>query len=187
MATKNKLNICLASSELTPLAKTGGLADVIAALSAYLNDAGHDIRALIPFYSSIRREGLTIEPVAGLQNLPITIAESDFMYSIDVTTLPGSKLPVYLLRCPAMYDRPDVYSDGNDEALRFIFLSRVAREMCQRMQFAPDIFHCHDWHTALIPLFLRTMYAWDTLFASSRSVLTILIIGYDGVFGTDIL
>ena len=94
MATKNKLNICLASSELTPLAKTGGLADVNAALSAYHNDSGHDIRALIPFYSSIQRDGLTIEPVAGLQNLPITIGESDFMYSIDVTTLSGSKLPV---------------------------------------------------------------------------------------------
>ena len=136
---------------MTPLANTGGLADVNAALSAYLNDAAHDIRALIPCYSSIRREGLTIEPVAGLQNLPITIAESDFMCSIDVTMLPGSKLPVYLLRCPAMYDRPDGYSDGNDEALRCIFLSRGAIEMCQRMQFAPDIFHCHYFHKSLIP------------------------------------
>jgi starch synthase len=187
VATENKLNICLASSELTPLAKTGGLADVNAALSAYLNDSGHDIRALIPFYSSIQRDGLTIEPVAGLQNLPITIGDSDFMYSIDVTTLPGSKLPVYLLRCPALYDRPDIYSDSGDEALRFIFLSRVAIEMCQRMQFAPDIFHCHDWHTALIPLFLRTMYAWDKLFADTRSVMTIHNIGYQGVFGPEIL
>lgn len=187
MANKNKLNICLASSELTPLAKTGGLADVNAALSAYLHEAGHDIRVLIPFYSSIRRDGLKIESVPGLQNLPITIGQSDFMYSIDVTTLPGGKLPIYLLRCPALFDRPDLYSESSDEHVRFIFLSRVAIEMCQRMQFAPDIFHCHDWHTALIPLFLRTNYAWDKLFANTRSVMTIHNIGYQGVFGADIL
>lgn len=184
---KNKLNICLASSELTPLAKTGGLADVNAALSAYLNDTGHDIRALIPFYSSMTRNGLTIEPVAKLQNLPISIGSRDFMYSIDKTTLPASNLPVYLLRCPALFDRPGIYTEAADEHLRFIVLSRVAIEMCQRMQFAPDIFHCHDWHTSLIPLFLRTLYAWDDLFAGTRSVLTIHNIGYQGVFGSSIL
>lgn len=184
---KNKLNICLASSELTPLAKTGGLADVNSALSAYLNDTGHDVRALIPFYSSMARNGLKIEPVANLQNLPISIGSRDFVYSIDLTTLPGSKLPVYLLRCPALYDRPDIYTEAADEHLRFILLSRVAIEMCQHMQFAPDIFHCHDWHTSLIPLFLRTLYAWDKLFAGTRSVLSIHNIGYQGVFGADIL
>ena len=187
MAIKNKLNICLASSELTPLAKTGGLADVNSALSAYLNDTGHDIRALIPFYSSLKRDGLDVSPVAKLQNLVITIGGRDFHYSIDVTTLPASKLPVYLLRCPALYDRPGIYTEADDEHLRFILLSRAAIEMCQRMRFAPDIFHCHDWHTALIPLFLRTSYAWDTLFAKTRSVMTIHNIGYQGVFGAHIL
>jgi len=187
VATKPKLKICLASSELTPLAKTGGLADVNAALSAYLNDSGHDIRALIPFYSSMKRDGLKIAPVARLQNLPIVIGDHIFHYSIDVTTLPSSGLPVYLLRCPALFDRPDIYTEASDEHLRFILLSRVAIEMCQRMRFSPDIFHCHDWHTALIPLFLRTTYAWDKLFADTRSVLTIHNIGYQGVFGADVL
>ena len=186
MATNNKLKICLASSELTPLAKTGGLADVNAALSAYLNDTGHDIRVLIPFYASMKRDGLKIEPVKNLQNLFISIGPWDFRYSIDVTTLPASRLPVYLLRCPALYDRPGIYTQGADEHLRFILLSRVAIEMCQRMRFSPDIFHCHDWHTALIPLFLRTLYAWDKLFANTRSVLTIHNIGYQGVFGAGI-
>ncbi|MGB5258049.1 MAG: glycogen synthase, partial [Woeseiaceae bacterium] len=187
MANNNKLNICLASSELTPLAKTGGLADVNSALSAYLNDAGHDIRALIPFYSNMTRNGLKIEPVDNLQNLSITVGSSSFRYSIDVTTLPATGLPVYLLRCPALYDRPGIYTQAADEHLRFIVLSRVAIEMCQRMRFAPDIFHCHDWHTALIPLFLRTLYAWDKLFAKTRSVLTIHNIGYQGLFGAAIL
>lgn len=186
-AKKNKLKICLASSELTPLAKTGGLADVSAALSAYLHRAGHDVRVLIPFYSSIRRDRFDIEPVAGLQDLAIQVGPWDVEYSIDKTTLPESGLPVYLLRCPALYDRPSLYTSGSDEHLRFILLSRVAIEMCQHMRFAPNVFHCHDWHTSLIPLFLRTIYSWDKLFFDSRSVLTIHNIGYQGVFGADIL
>ena len=59
--------------------------------------------------------------------------------------------------------------------------------MCQHMAFAPDIFHCHDWHTALIPMYLRTLYAWDNLFANTRSVLTIHNIGYQGIFNAHIL
>lgn len=187
LAQTDKLKICLASSELTPLAKTGGLADVNVALAVYLHQQGHDIRVLIPFYPSIDRNGLNIESVAGLQNLSIAIGPTEFHYSIDRGVLPESGLPVYLLRCPTLYDRETIYTTSIDEHLRFILLSRVAIEMCQRMRFAPDIFHCHDWHTALIPLFLRTIYDWDTLFTNTRSVLTIHNIGYQGIFSADII
>jgi starch synthase len=186
LAKTDPLKICLASSELAPLAKTGGLADVNSALSAYLHQQGHDIRVLLPFYASLDRSNLDIEPVDNLQGLIVRIGPWDIEYSIDRATLRTSGLPVYLLRCPALYDRPGFYTSGTDEHLRFILLSRVAFEMCQRMHFAPDIFHCHDWHTALIPLFLRTIYSWDTLFARTRTVLTIHNIGYQGVFGADI-
>jgi starch synthase len=181
------LKICLASSELSPLAKAGGLADVCAALSAYLDNNGHDIRVLIPFYSSIDVAVLDITPVQFLQNLSIQIGNHKLNYSIDTTTLPGKPLKIYLLRCPDLYDRPGIYTDGPDEHLRFILLSRVAIEMCQHMGFAPDIFHCHDWHTALAPLYLRTHYAWDKLFEKTRTVLTIHNIGYQGIFGAHVL
>ena len=186
MAKIDPLKICLVSSELAPLAKTGGLADVNSALSAHLHQQGHDVRVLLPFYASLDREKLDIEPVDNLQDLIVSIGPWDIEYSIDRATLRTNGLPVYLLRCPALYDRPGLYTSGTDEHLRFILLSRVAFEMCQRMRFAPDIFHCHDWHTALIPLFLRTIYSWDTLFAKTRTVLTIHNIGYQGVFGADI-
>ncbi len=186
MANTDPLKICLASSELAPLAKTGGLADVNSALSVYLHQQGHDVRVLLPFYASLDRTNLDIEPVDNLQDLVVSIGPWDIEYSIDRATLRTNGLPVYLLRCPALYDRPGLYTSGGDEHLRFILLSRVAFEMCQRMRFAPDIFHCHDWHTALIPLFLRTIYSWDTLFSRTRTVLTIHNIGYQGVFGADI-
>ena len=187
MAGTDKLKICLASSELAPLAKTGGLADVNSALSAYLHQQGHDIRVLLPFYSTLNDADLDVEPVVGLQNLTVRIGSRDIEYSIDRGVLRTTGLPVFLLRCPEFYDRPAFYTSAADEHLRFIILSRVAIEMCQHTRFAPDIFHCHDWHTALIPLFLRTIYSWDDLFASSKSVLTIHNIGYQGVFGADIL
>ncbi len=187
VAKKKNLKICLATSEFAPLAKTGGLADVSAALSAYLHGAGHDVRVLMPFYKTLKRDGLTIKPVRNLRNLTVTIGPWDVEYSIDRAVLPISRMPIYLLRCPALFDRDELYGSAPDEHLRFILLSRAAIEMCQHMQFAPDIFHCHDWHTALIPLFLRTIYAWDKLFANTRSVMTIHNIGYQGWFKSDIV
>ncbi len=181
------LKICLVSSELTPLAKTGGLADVSSALSSFLDKKRHDIRVLIPCYSVMDTTSLVITPHPSLQNLSIQIGNHNLRYSIDTTTLPGKSLKVYLLRCPVLFDRPGIYTDGTDEHLRFIMLSRVAIEMCQHMGFAPDIFHCHDWHTALVPLYLKTHYAWDKLFENTRSVLTIHNIGYQGIFDAKIM
>jgi starch synthase len=187
LATTRPTRICLASSEIAPLAKTGGLADVSAALSAFLHRTGHDLRVLMPRYSSMQTEGLDITPVDFLQRIPIRIGAREGHYSIDTAIMPESGLPIYFVRCPELYDRGSIYTTDDDEHVRFILLSRAAIEMCQRMGFAPDIFHCHDWHTSLIPLYLKTTYAWDRLFSNTRSVLTIHNIGYQGVFNASIL
>ena len=131
----------------------------------------------MPYYSTLKRDGLAIEPVDDLQNLSVRIGPWDVEYSIDWTVLENDT-PVFLLRCPALYDRDGMYTSADDEHLRFLLLSRAAIEMCQHMEFPPDIFHCHDWHTGLIPLYLKTLYAWDKLFANTRSVMTIHNIGY---------
>jgi len=92
--SKTKLNICLTSSELSPLAKSGGLADVVSALAVYLDGKGHDIRVLIPFYSTIDTSGLEIVPVDGLQGLGLSTGFQSVDYAIDSTTLPGSRLTI---------------------------------------------------------------------------------------------
>jgi starch synthase len=181
------LRICLATSELTPLAKTGGLADVSAALAAYLHASGHDVRVLMPRYSSIDSDNLEIVPVAYLQNMPMRLGNHEGRYFVDTTFLPGTDLPIYLLRYPEFYERGSIYTNDGDEHLRFILLARAAIEMCQNMGFSPDIFHCHDWHTALVPLYLKSRYAWDRLFAATRTVLTIHNIGYQGVVSASVL
>lgn len=177
------LKLCFASAEYAPLAKTGGLADVCAALTAMLGRDGHDVRPLLPLYRSVANAGLDIRPVEKLQDMVIRIGPHEIACSIDNAAVPGEELTLYLLRCPALFDRDGIYSAGADEHLRFIVLSRAAIEMCQRMAFAPHVFHVHDWHTALLPVFLKTVYAWDRLFAETKTVLTIHNIAYQGVVG----
>ena len=187
MAQQQRLSICLVSSELAPLAKTGGLADVTSALATYLHEAGHDVRVLVPRYARIDQSGLRSRPVDGLADMQITLGGRSVRCAIDEAVLPGTDTPIHLLRCPEFYGRDGIYTQDADEHLRFILLSLAAIEMCQRMKFAPHIFSCHDWQTALIPLYLRTTYAWDRLFADTKSVLTIHNIGYQGMFPSRVL
>jgi starch synthase len=181
------LKICLVTAELAPLAKTGGLADVCAALARFFHASGHDVRVLMPRYASIDLSSLDVVAVDYLQDVPVRLGGAEATWSLDTVVLPGSNLPIYLLRCPALYERAGIYTLDPDEYQRFGLLSRAAIEMCQRMAFAPDIFHCHDWHAALAPLYLKSIYAWDRLFARTRSVLTLHNIGYQGVFPSHVL
>ena len=176
------LSICLISAEVAPLSKTGGLADVSAALLKHLHGAGHDARLFTPFYSLIDRQALTAQPVPGLQDVPLQVGPHLYRYSLAQARLPGSPAPVYLLDCPALYARDSIYTVEPDEHLRFLALTRATFECCQRMGWGPDILHCNDWHAGFGPLFLKYVYSWDKLFARTRSVLTIHNIGYQGVF-----
>jgi starch synthase len=176
------LRICFVASEVAPLAKTGGLADVSSALPRYLHGKGHDVRLFLPFYSSIDTKALELAPLGAVQNVPLALGTHRYRFSIVTARLPGVSLPIHLVHCPALYHRPGIYSAGADEHLRFLLLTRAAIETCQRLGFAPQIFHCNDWHTAFAPLYLRSVYAWDRLFAGTRTVLTIHNIGYQGIF-----
>jgi starch synthase len=176
------LRICFVASEVAPLAKTGGLADVSGALPRYLHSKHHDVRVFMPFYSRIDTRPLELHRVEFLQDVPLALGSHRFRYSIFTAALPGSSLMIYLVHCPALYDRANLYTGEVDEHLRFLLLTRAAIESCQRMGFAPQIFHCNDWHTAFAPLFLRSIYAWDRLFGATRTVLTIHNVGYQGIF-----
>ena len=176
------MRICFVTSEFAPLAKVGGLADVSAALPRELHGMGHDVRVYLPLYRRVREGSLTLTPDPALREVPIQIGRRTLHYSIAVTRLPGSELEVRLVDCPALFDRPGIYTQDDDEHVRFLLLTRAAIECCQRTQWAPDILHCHDWQTALAPLYLKTVYRWDGLFEKTRSVLTIHNLGYQGTF-----
>jgi len=179
------MRIAMAASEVAPFAKTGGLGDVTASLARYLAAAGHDVRLFLPFYGNLRERNRSFSAVTFVRDVPIRFGAREYDFSLVTTTLPGTELPVYFVVCPELYARAATYTADADEHLRFAMLSRAAIESCQRMGFAPDVFHVHDWHTALVPLYLKTLYAWDRLFASTRTVLTIHNIAYQGTVSAD--
>jgi starch synthase len=174
--------ITFIASEVAPLAKTGGLADVAGALPRHLHAQGHDVRVFMPLYSSMGTQALATSPVENAQDVPVHLGTHHYRYSLHSARLPDSNVPLYLVHCPEAFDRPALYTSGPDEHLRFLILQRAALEGCQRLQFAPDIVHCNDWHTALVPLLLKSVYAWDQLFGGARTVLSIHNIGYQGQF-----
>jgi len=178
--------VCQIAAEVTPFAKTGGLGDVVAGLSRALGAAGHDVRVFLPFYAGVARLSHSFVQVEFLRDQSIAFGTRRFTYSILTTKLPGSGVDVYFVHCPALYHHDGVYSGEWDEYLRFALLTRAALEACQRMGWSPEIVHVHDWHTALAPLYLRTAYAWDRLFARTRTVLTLHNLGYQGVFGAPV-
>ena len=174
--------VLFVTAEYAPLAKTGGLADVSTALSRYLHARGDDVRVFLPLYRRIAEQPFPRRPVPALQNLTLTLAGQEYRYSVVTGRAPGSELELYFVDCPALYDRPGVYTAEADEHRRFLLLTRAAFECSQRLGFAPHVLHCNDWHTAFGPLFLKTLYAWDRLFSATKSVLTIHNIAYQGVF-----
>ncbi len=175
------LRICFIASEVAPLAKTGGLADVAGALTKYLHAGGHDVRLFMPLHRQIAQSALVRWPVDFLQDVPLSLGAHRLRFSVHTAKLPGSDAPVYLVDCPAMFDRAALYSNAPDEHLRYLLLTHASLLCCQRMGFAPQILHCNDWHTGFAPLLLRTVYSWDRLFNDTRSVMTIHNIGYQGV------
>ncbi|HVN98852.1 MAG TPA: glycogen synthase [Steroidobacteraceae bacterium] len=177
------LRICFLTAEMAPFAKAGGLADVSGALAKYLHAAGHDIRLFLPAHGVIRRAGLEIYPVEFLQDVPLTIGPRAYRFSVQTARIPGTGTFVYLIDCPAMFGGASIYTADPDEYRRYLLFTHAAIMSCQRMGFAPQILHCNDWHTAIAPLWLKSIYKWDQLFAATKSVFTIHNLGYQGVIG----
>jgi starch synthase len=181
------LKLCILSSEILPYAKTGGLADVVGALVREFAQRGHEVRAFMPLYASVRRAHPGLDPVPGLERVGLTIGDRRYDFAVRSAHLPGSAALVYFIDCPELYDRPTLYTRDPDEHRRFLLFTRAVLETCRRLGFAPDLFHCNDWHTAWLPLYLRTHYASQPQFAHSRSVLTIHNIGYQGIISSAFL
>lgn len=180
------MNVLFVSSEVAPFAKSGGLGDVSAALPRQLHAVGHDVRIVMPMYPRVRnvKDAVFVEAV---NDLVLQLGTHTVHFSIWVTHMPGTTLPVYMVRCPGLYDRPSLYGQADDEHLRFIVLSYAAFKVAQHTGFAPDVIHTNDWQTALIPLLLRTRFAWDRLFARTKTVVTIHNLGHQGTFPSSIL
>jgi starch synthase len=174
------LSLCVLSSEILPYAKTGGLADVAGALVRNLRQLGHDVRAFMPLYSQVRAAHPELEPVPGVQDVPLAVGDVEYRFSLQTAHFPGTDIAMYFVDCPSLYGRSAMYTGDPDEHRRFILFTRAALESCRRVGFAPAIFHCNDWHTSFLPLYLKALHSSDPMLGRARSVLTIHNIGYQG-------
>jgi starch synthase len=179
------MKIAEVSSEIIPYAKTGGLADVVGTLPLYLEKAGHEISIFMPFYKSVKKSGIDIK----LSNIAFDIPIGDIEHTVTLwkSTHHGSKnIAIYFIQRDEYYDRDALYGtetgDYQDNSERFIFFSRAVIEAIKRLGLSIDIIHCHDWQTALIPVYLKTLFAHNETFASIKTVLTIHNLAYQGMF-----
>jgi len=179
--------ILLLTSEVAPFAKTGGLGDVAAALGRTLTARGHEIVLALPMYPRVREALPEATPVSGLQDVPIRVGPHTYWVSLSQARLPGSDCRLALVRCPALFERPDIYTQDPDEPLRFQVHALAALESCVRTGWSPDVVHLNDWQGGLVPLTLRTRYADEPVFRGVRTLLTIHNLGYQGVFGADVV
>ena len=132
----------------------------------------------MPMYQRVQTPDRQFELV--VREAVVVLGGTRYVFSIYTAPLPNSSVPVYFVRCSGLYDRPGIYTQDPDEHVRFALLNWAALVLAQRLGFRPDIVHCNDWQTALLPLILKTAFSWDKLFSGTRTVLTIHNIGHQG-------
>jgi len=150
------MKILMATSEFSPLASTGDLGDQVGVLAAELKRFGHDVRVVMPLYRTVHESKQDIRPT-GLE-FQVNLGGKRTIADILQTTN-SDGIEVFMVRRDEYFDRTGLYgSDGrayDDNAERFIFLSKVVVELAQRLAPSPEIIHCHDWPVALVPVFVR--------------------------------
>jgi starch synthase len=173
----------MVSSEAAPLAKTGGLADVVGSLPSALRSFGDDVAVFIPRYGSIDLKGAR----RVYDTLPIHLGPARYDTSIYQA---AAEFPLYLLDCPPLFDRKGFYGEAGldypDNHIRFAVFARAAIAVA-RVLFVTEVFHCHDWQAGLVPAYLRTTFATDPTYLGVKTLFTIHNLGYQGLFPASVL
>lgn len=174
--------VLFVTSEMVPYAKTGGLADVSAALPAALADKGLDVRVVLPLYRSLKEDGCLSE--AEVRTIPVSFRGDDHPTRI-LTIRSSPRLAVSFIERNEFFDRSHIYGSGGmdylDNADRFGFFCRAVLELCREKDFRPHLLHCNDWQTALIPVYLKAG-GGPSLSLEAPTLLTIHNLAYQGNF-----
>jgi len=185
------MKILMVSSEAVPWAKTGGLADMVSALSINLAKLGHEVKIVIPRYYSIDRSSLKLLPGAMGTPMGGGIEEWSAVYATDMPGT-GKKNPVkvYFIDHEIFFGRDGIYgshaeTDFIDNPRRFMFFCRAAFQLCRKIKWFPDVLHAHDWPAAVAPVYLKfaeRVKGSAGGFEKTVSILTIHNLGYQGIY-----
>lgn len=177
MSKGSKKKILYVSAEVSPYAKTGGLADVAGSLPEELARLGHDVRVVMPKYKSIKQKSKYVT------DFPFVMNGKTKSCIIKETS---DRVPVYLVESYEYYFREGIYCHP-DDGERFAYFCHGILEMLPRIGFKPDIIHLNDWHTGPVAMILKENYADKPFYSDIRALYTIHNLEYQGLFGEDIL
>ena len=184
MGIERGLKVLMAASEMSPYAKTGGLADVTGSLPKALDSLGNvDIRIIIPKYRIID------DAYYGLKEIPdpVRFYMGGRPHEIRIKYRDSAEgWQTYFIESDEYFRGDGLYDYGTD-AQTFAFFSRAVLEAAKALDFRPDVIHCNDWHTGLIPTYLKTIYSNDPFFADSTTIFTVHNLGYQGIFPKEVL
>lgn len=179
------MHIAFVASECVPFSKTGGLADVVGALPRALVALGHQVSVYTPRY----RQTKLADPHTVVRSITVPF-DDHYRFCSIVTAGKQAGVTFYFVDYPPFFDRDSLYGtsagDYPDNAERFALFSRAVLE-ASKILGVPQVFHCHDWQSALVPVLLRTQYSEDPAFRDVASVFTIHNMGYQGLFPPDTL
>lgn len=183
------MKVLLASAEVSPFAKAGGLGDVAGSLPKFIKKHGHDIRVIMPFYGHIDRVkyGINNYPEASTN---IVLGGQSFHIELYSATLPNTDVPVYFVKNDEFFTwHKEIYPRLGFlfEHERFILFGASVLKFAKLLRFQPDIIHCNDWHTANIPVYLKSTMKDDPFFDNTATVFSIHNLAYQGIYHSDIL
>ncbi len=190
---KNKFKVYYVASEVAPFIGSGRLAATAGSLPKFLKDQGHDIRMMMPNYRGVNERKYVLRDVIRLKDMPLNFAQQQMRASGKSAFLPDSKVQIYFLDYKPYFDRLGLYHDlktkksFSDNGERFLFFALGCLETLKLLHWQPDVIHCNDWQTALIPVLLRTVYKNDPFFKNVRALMTVHNFAEQGEFPVEVL
>lgn len=186
------MRILFVTPEMTPFARTGGLGDVASALPKALATLGHDVRVVMPLYQMVRARQDRLAPVLQAVRVPLDIwSQTACVWQTDGAPESASPVPVYFIEQDVYFGRPGLYGsesgDYFDNAERFAFFCRAVLALLSDLDWLPDVIHCHDWQTALLPAYVRLLPGLPPHVYTIPTVYTIHNLAYRGIFPAEAL
>lgn len=188
----SKLRILYVASEINPFLETSAVADFVRKLPQAMQEMGMEIRILVPRFGLINERKNRLHEVVRLSGINIPVGDDEKPLVIKVASIPTAKMQVYFIdnedyfhRKSVFHDKQNKFYEDNDE--RAIFFCKGVIETVRKLGWAPDIVHCNDWITSLIPLYLKTTYKNDPLFVNTKTVFSIYNNAFDHKFGDDLV
>ncbi|WP_439880906.1 glycogen/starch synthase [Pontibacter sp. MBLB2868] len=188
----SKLRILYAATEINPFLQTTKVAEFLQTLPQGMQERGMEIRIFVPRFGLINERKNRLHEVVRLSGINIAVGEDEKPLVIKVASIPNAKLQVYFIDNEDYFHRKSVFVDKNnkfhqDNDERAIFFCKGVLETVKKLGWAPDIVHCNDWMTGLIPMYLKTTYKKDPIFKDSKSMFTVYNHNYKHKFDGNLL